>query len=155
MHDYLEIKLYSQLNYDNNNFHLLDVTVPTPLTTELPPRKTGQHLKQMDLPEEIMLIIIINLFFAAFRDQSLDCWFNVIDFLTFSVLLEKMSSCLLNILQIQSEIKEKQPQNDSHLLAFTDKGSAWKVVQHKRKLKSSSKERIDLHLMTTVLFFIQ
>lgn len=74
MHDYLEIKLYSRLNYDNDiNFHLLDVTVPTPLTTELPPRKTGQHLKQIDLPEEIMLIIIINLSFAAFRDQSLGC----------------------------------------------------------------------------------
>lgn len=74
MHNYLEIKLYSRLNYDDINFHLLDVTVPTPLTTELPPRKTGQHLKQIDLPEEIMLIIIIiNLFFAAFRDQSLGC----------------------------------------------------------------------------------
>lgn len=49
MHDYLEIMVYFRLNFDNINFHLLDVTVPTPITAELPPRKTGQHLKQIDL----------------------------------------------------------------------------------------------------------
>lgn len=38
-------------NDDNNNVnnHLLDLTVPTPLTTELPPTKTGQHLEKQFL----------------------------------------------------------------------------------------------------------
>lgn len=57
MQDNLEMKLYFNFN-NRNHLHLLDVTVPTPFMTEDPPRKTGQHLKQIDLLKETIILTV-------------------------------------------------------------------------------------------------